>query len=407
VYPFILSHHFIMSQSRLAYLFKVYFNETATALERDELTELLLQREHDAEVQSLITETWQNFEAPGQQFTAKQSEDMFANILASAKAAAPVVSHNKKYFFIPGRVAAAAIVLIAVFGTWFWLKSKPVQQPVAQVQKKATPKTIIAPGGDKAVLTLADGSVIVLDTTHRGELVKQGNTKVVRVNAATLAYNAGAPSSLDVVYNTLATPVGGQYQLILPDGSKVWLNASSSIRFPTIFKGKERLVSVTGEAYFEVAKNAAMPFKITVKNMEVAVLGTHFDIMAYEDENSVNTTLLEGSVKVSQGSAVKMLVPGQQSLVDKTGAIKIDEADVEEVMAWKNGWFQFNSADIQTVMRQISRWYNVDVTYEGKIPDGHFSGIVSRNNDISQVLKIMQDGGVRFKIEGRKLIVLA
>lgn len=396
-----------MSQSRLAYLFKVYFNETATAQERDELTELLMQRENDAEVQSLITETWQNFKAPGQQFTKEQSEDMFAKILAKGKAVAPIVTHNKKYFFIPGRVAAAAIVLIAVFGTWFWLKSKPVQQPIAQVQKKATPKAVIAPGGDKAVLTLADGSVIILDTTRQGELTKQGNTKVVRLNTATLAYNAGTASNPDVVYNTLATPVGGQYQVILPDGSKVWLNASSSIHFPTIFKGKERQVSVTGEAYFEVAKNAAMPFKITVKNMEVEVLGTHFDIMAYDDESSVNTTLLEGSVKVSEGGAVKMLVPGQQALVDKTGAIKIDAADVEEVMAWKNGWFQFNSADIQTVMRQISRWYNVDVAYEGKIPAGHFTGAVSRSNDISQVLKIMQDGGVRFKIEGRKLIVLA
>ncbi|MDN3655156.1 FecR domain-containing protein [Ferruginibacter paludis] len=396
-----------MSQSRLAYLFKVYFNETATAQERDELTELLLQRENDAEVQSLITETWRSFETPGQQFTKEQSEDMFANILAKGKAAAPVINHNKNYFFITRRVAAAAVIFVAVLGTWFLIKSKPGPQPIVQVQKNSMPKKAITPGGDKAMLTLADGSTIILDTTHQGELTKQGTTKVVRLNTATLAYNAGAASNPDVVYNTLATPVGGQYQLILPDGSKVWLNASSSIHFPTIFKGKERKVSVTGEAYFEVAKNAAMPFKITVKNMEVEVLGTHFDIMAYDDENSVNTTLLEGSVKVSEGAAVKMLVPGQQSLVDKTGAIKIEAADVEEVMAWKNGWFQFNSADIQTVMRQISRWYNVDVAYEGKIPAGHFTGVVSRNNDISQVLKIMQDGGVRFKIEGRKLIVLA
>ncbi|MEO6357780.1 MAG: FecR domain-containing protein [Ferruginibacter sp.] len=396
-----------MSQSRLAWLFKVYFEETATAEERDELMQLMMLRENDAEVQSLISETWQNFKAPGQQFTKEQSEDMLANILATGKAASPVVNHNKNYFFIPGRVAAAAVILVAVMGTWFWLKSKPVSHPVAQVQKSSTPKTVIAAGGNKAVLTLADGSVIILDTTRQGELTKQGNTKVVRLNAATLAYNAGAPSNPDVVYNTLATPVGGQYQLILPDGSKVWLNASSSIHFPTIFKGKERQVSVTGEAYFEVAKNAAMPFKITVKDMEVEVLGTHFDIMAYDDENSINTTLLEGSVKVSEGGAVKMLAPGQQSLVDKTGTIKIDEADVEAVMAWKNGWFQFNSADIQTVMRQISRWYDVEVAYEGKIPAGHFTGAVSRNNDISQVLKIMQEGGVRFKIEGRKLIVLA
>jgi transmembrane sensor len=400
VYPFANSCHVIMSQSRLAYLFGVYFNETATAEERDELMELLVQREHDTDVQSLITKTWQSFKEPAPQFTNEQSEDMLANILAKGMAAEPVVAQHKKYFFIPGRVAAAAVIVIAAMGVWYWVKPGQVQQIVA-------PKTVIAAGGNKAVLTLADGSIIILDSTRQGELTKQGNKKVVKLNTATLAYNTDAPENPDVVYNTLATPVGGQYQLILPDGSKVWLNASSSIHFPTIFKGKERQVSVTGEAYFEVAKNAAMPFKITVNDMEVEVLGTHFNIMSYEDESSVNTTLLEGSVKVSQNGVAKMLLPGQQSMVDKKGVIKIDDADAEAVMAWKNGWFQFNSADIQTVMRQLARWYNVDVAYEGKIPAGHFSGVVSRSNDISQVLKIMQDAGVRFKIEGRKLIVLA
>ena len=229
----------------------------------------------------------------------------------------------------------------------------------------------------------------------------------MKIDTATVAYKSTDENSQPTTYNTLSTPNGGQYQLILPDGSKVWLNASSSIHFPTVFKGNERDVTVTGEVYFEVAKNAAMPFKITVKDMEVQVLGTHFDIMAYDDENAMRTTLLEGSVKVTKGSVNRMLVPGQQSIINELPDIKVADADLEEVMAWKNGLFQFNGLDIQTVMRQISRWYDVDVVYEGKIPTGHFTGVVNRSNDISQVLKIMQAGGVRFKMDGRKLVVLA
>jgi ferric-dicitrate binding protein FerR (iron transport regulator) len=229
----------------------------------------------------------------------------------------------------------------------------------------------------------------------------------MKLNMATLAYNAANGNSKEIVYNTLSTPRGGQYQLILQDGTKVWLNSSSSIHFPTTFRGRERKVAITGEAYFEVAKNSAMPFKITVKDVEVRVLGTHFNIMAYDDENSINTTLLEGSVKISKGSSNKMLAPGEESIVNKNGDINVIVADIEEVMAWKNGWFQFNAADIQKVMRQISRWYDVEIVYEGKIPISHFSGMISRGNNISQVLAILKAGGVQLKIEGRKIIVLS
>jgi transmembrane sensor len=267
------------------------------------------------------------------------------------------------------------------------------------------PSTLITAGSNKAVLMLADGSSIILDSTSQGTLTKQGNVKVIKLNTATVAYNSSEANSKEMVYNTLSTPGGGQYQLILPDGSKVWLNASSSIHFPTVFKGKERSVTVTGEAYFEVAKNAAMPFKITVKDMVVEVLGTHFNIMASEDESSMNTTLLEGSVKVSKGGINKMLVPGKQSVINRAGEINIVDANIEEVMAWKNGWFQFNAADIKTVMRQIARWYNVEIVYEDKIPTGHFTGLVSRNNNIEQVLKILQSGGVQFKIQNHTIFV--
>ncbi len=394
-----------MSQSRLTYLFSVYFNKTITAIEREELMELLMISENDSAVKLLLTETWENLQRHDKVFNDKQGDDMLSAIFQTERPEMLVIPKPRPSFRW-ARLAAVVIFFISVAGIFFWLRPVLPTHEVAQSKKNPfNKKDSIIAGGNKAVLTLADGSNIVLDSTHKGTLVRQGNTKVVQVNMATLSYHADLETSQQVVYNTLATPLGGQYQLILPDGSKVWLNAASSIHFPTVFQGNERHVTVTGEAYFEVVKNAAMPFTISVKNMEVKVLGTHFDIMAYDDESSVNTTLLEGSVKVSQGGVVKTLVPGQQSLIDKTGEIKIDKADVEKVMAWKNGWFQFNGSEIKTVMRQISRWYDVEVVYTGKIPAGHFTGLVSRNNDILQVLKIMKSAGVRFTIEGHKVIV--
>lgn len=398
-----------MSQSRLSYLFKVYFNKTATPNERDELMELLMHEENDEQLKMLLTNTWQAFNSQQQLFNDKQGDDMFVNILnieKELKNVSPAIIVKRSFSWV--KFAAAAMFIITAGSVYFWLNNIKISPQTVQakiISTKVTP--VIAAGTNKAVLTLADGSNIVLDSMGQGILAKQGNAKVMKLNTTTLAYNATDENNQEVLYNTLATPNGGKYQLILPDGSKVWLNAASSIHFPTIFTGKERRVTVTGEAYFEVAKNAAMPFKITVKDMEVEVLGTHFNVMAYDDENSMNTTLLEGSVKISKGVIKKMLVPGQQSVINSTGEINIVDADMEEVMAWKNGWFQFNAADIKTVMRQISRWYAVEVVYEGKIPDGHYSGAVSRDNDIFQVLKIMQSGGVRFKIEGRKVIVLS
>lgn len=388
-------------------MFRAYFDKTATPDERDELMILLERAENDEQLRDLLAETWERQDISARVFSDAKTEAMLSGILEQGKNAepAPVIKSSKK-MVAWWRVAAAAVVFCAIAGAYFlWaIKRQEAETTIAKTTGKTGPAAIL-PGSNKAVLTLSDGSAIALDSTRQGMLTSQGNAQVVNVNGATLLYHAGNENDLQMVYNTLSTPGGGQYQLLLSDGTKVWLNASSSIHFPSTFKGKERNVTITGEAYFEVVKNAAMPFTVTTGDMTVQVLGTHFDVMAYNDENSINTTLLEGSVKITRGTAHKMLVPGQQSRVGKDAEIKITTADVEEVMAWKNGWFQFNACDIETIMRQISRWYDVEVAYTGEMPTGHFSGMVSRSNNISQVLKIMEAGGVGFRIEGRKITV--
>ena len=399
-----------MSESRLSYLLQVYFDKIATPAERDELMGLLTRSEHDAQLKDLLKQTWLRFTTVHTLFNDSQAEEMLAHIFKqdSHSAPSPVLTKTQPFYFSYSRLAAAALLFITISGVYFWYRPGSPPTQVAEINHASfVAKKTVVPGGNKAVLTLADGSTITLDSTTKGALTTQGNVRIVKLNTATLAYKPGAREEEKVAYNTLSTPDGGQYQLILPDGTKVWLNASSSIHFPTAFSGKERDVSVTGEVYFEVAKNTAMPFKITVRDMEVQVFGTHFNIMAYDDESAIKTTLLEGSVKITKGGFDKMLVPGQQSMINERGDIIVADADIEEVMAWKNGWFQFNAYDIKTVMRQIARWYDVEIVYEGKVPSGHFSGLVSRSNDISQVLKIMQAAGVRFKIDGRKLMVLS
>jgi ferric-dicitrate binding protein FerR (iron transport regulator) len=267
-------------------------------------------------------------------------------------------------------------------------------------------KDDVAPGGDKAILTLADGSTVVLDDAQNGTLAQQGSSKVIKLGGK-LVYDPANKNSREIVYNTIATPNGGQYQLELPDGSLVWLNATSSIHFPTLFVGKERRVEITGEAYFEIAKNRDMPFIVTVNNAEVQVLGTHFNVNAYNDEENVKTTLLEGSVKFVSGDNINMLRPGQQSQLTNNGLIKlVSNVDVEEVVAWKNGMFDFENAGIETVMRQLARWYDVEIEYNGKTDD-LFIAEMRRNIKLSDALKALElTGKVKFDIQGKKIIVM-
>lgn len=314
------------------------------------------------------------------------------------------------------RIAAAAVILAVLgAGSYLIIFNRNPKQEIANITPgKPVPANDIAPGGNKAVLTLTDGSTIVLDSSADGTISTQGSIRVQKLKNGQLAYTISdrtTPETDGIFVNTISTPRGGQYQVTLSDGTRVWLNASSSIRFPVTFKGTERKVEITGEAYFEVAKNKARPFKVVASSSEIEVLGTHFNVNAYDDEAEIETTLLEGLVKVSVPSipgrqTPRFLQPGQQAGIDKNGRINVlNNADTEGAVAWKNGWFHFKNADLKTILRQIARWYDVDIEYKGNV-NLHFTGQLTRNDNVSKVFeKLALTGEVRFKIDGRKIIV--
>lgn len=306
--------------------------------------------------------------------------------------------------FRPWRWATAAAVVAGLVIGGYYLYPTKKHTDISQTQRLPL-KNDVAPGGNKAILMLASGQKIILDSAHTGTLARQGNTIISKTDSGKLAYTITNEKPTEVAYNVLTTPRGGQYQLALPDGSKVWLNAASSIRYPTAFIGKERTVEITGEAYLEVAKDKAKPFHVTVSGMEVDVLGTGFNINAYTDEPVIRTTLLEGAVKVTAGNSSKQLEPGQQAQVGN-GIALVRNVDLDQVTAWKNGLFQFNRVDIQTVMRQLARWYDVDIVYEEPVTKDRFGGKLPRDVNVSEVLRILQQAQVHFRIEGKTIVVL-
>ena len=279
-------------------------------------------------------------------------------------------------------------------------------------------KNDIAPGGNKAILTLADGSTIILDSAQNGALAQQGNTKILKLNNGQLAYNSTNKllSNTKVLYNTISTPKGGQYQIVLPDGSKVWLNAASSIKFPTAFIGKERRVEISGEAYFEVAtrqltkgNSVKMPFIVSVNGMEVKVLGTHFNISAYDDAAMIKTTLLEGSVQVMSliSHQSSQIEPGQQSSLDAQGKISITKVNVNEAIAWKNGRFFFVNSNLNDIMCSLSRWYDVSVIYQDpKLQQLKFTMDIKKYENFDKVKEIMElTEKISFEIKGKQVLV--
>jgi ferric-dicitrate binding protein FerR (iron transport regulator) len=326
-------------------------------------------------------------------------EKGWARLQAAMAAAEPMNVRRKLRFHWSW---AAALIGTAALTGLLWQQWSTEAEPVIQMNTAA--EISIKPGTDRAYLTLGDGTEVMLDSTGDGMLAVQGAAAVVKEGRG-ISYKEDGKTAESVI-NTIRTPRGGQYQLTLSDGSVVWLNAASSLRFPANFTGNQRTVQLTGEAYFEVKPDAGRPFTVEVGDLRVAVTGTRFNVNAYPDENGILTTLAEGSVNVASNGVSKTLKAGQEILSEPDGKLQsVKTADLEAALGWKEGQFVFNGADVPSIMRQISRWYDVDVTYSGTARKETFTGMVSRKSDISRVLRIMEAGGIRFKIDKNRIVV--
>jgi len=300
-------------------------------------------------------------------------------------------------------VAAASILIITGLACYLYISN-------TQLKKEFRVYSMVKPGGNKAYLTLSNGKKINLTDLENGMLAEQSGIKILKKANGELVYEISEIASSDnlaiIGNNIIETPAGGQYQVVLPDGTKVWLNSSSSLKYPVKFSGNERRVTLNGEGYFEVKSDKQKPFRVVSGNQTVEVLGTKFNINTYKDEPALKTTLLEGSVKVSVDSEAEILRPGEQAVMNGQ-KINIHTVDTEQIVAWYKGDFAFDGTELSSIMRQISRWYDVDVVYEGDIAGVKFGGSISRSKDIKEVLKVLaMTQGVNFKLEGRRIVVM-
>jgi transmembrane sensor len=301
-------------------------------------------------------------------------------------------------------VAAASIILALGFSSWFFFNNKGDKQQ--EIVELNVTNDIKPPEENRATITLTNGQTVYLDSAAIGSLAVQGSVKLVKLANGKIAYQTGSDEIIETpAYNTLTNPKGSRVvDMTLADGSRVWLNAGSSITYPVVFIENERTVTITGEAYFEVAPDKTKPFKVTKGQMQVEVLGTHFNVNAYDDEKNIKVTLLEGAVRLKTNEENQILKPGEQAQVSGNISI-LKNVDVEAVMAWKDGRFKFSSVDIETIMRQVARWYDIDIEYRGKV-EGTLSGGLARNVNASQLFHVLElTDKVRFEIEGRKVIV--
>jgi transmembrane sensor len=403
-----------MSQSlddRVVYLLKQYIAGTCTLDEFNELLALISIQPNGSVLEGPLFEEVRNsrYNEAEEQVNWHQ---MLMTVLQQQEVAAPAPVRAMRVF---SKIAIAATVVVCMgLIAWWWLQKKQAVQKGTQAAAIAD----IMPGRNGAILTLQNGQQLLLDSAANGSLATRPGLHIVKHDSLIAYTAAAAPVKETVSFNTLTTPRGRKFQLVLSDGTKVWLNAASSIRYPAVFNDKERMVDITGEAYFEVAKNAARPFIVNILSSReggskgrVEVLGTHFNINSYDDEEAVRTTLLEGKVKVENQSAtgnrqLAILKPGEQVSISQSSQLSQPiSVQTEAVMAWKNGYFQFERVDIQTVMRQIARWYDVDVQYEGTITNDKFGGSIPRDATLSQVLHALEQSLVHFTIREKKVIV--
>jgi len=400
-----------MGKDRIYYLLERYRDDLASPEEVRELFAQLESVEGQRGLKELVATDWAALDKDAGRTPEGVDWD---RMLMEIKRSPADPGRGRLVSFQKMRVAAILLLLLGGVTAYWMLASRNERVVPVSVAKSSS---LIVPGGNKAVLTLGDGSTISLDSARDGTLAQQGHSKVVKVGTGVLAYDARSKKEGSVLFNTVATPYGGQYQVVLPDGSKVWLNAASSLRFPTAFAGMERRVELTGEGYFEISKDVSKPFVVHVYDgsdgvgTDVQVLGTSFNIMAYGNEDRSSTTLVSGKVRVKQPGGGEGFVepePGRQALFDRrTRRLSIEDANVDQAIAWKNGLFRFHETGIHELMRQVERWYNVQVVYKTDGNDQDFSGIVSRSKNIEELLHTLElTQSVHFQIEGRKVIVL-
>jgi transmembrane sensor len=352
-----------------------YLNNRATSDELEALFHLLQEGKLDAALNESLTRE-----------------------LEGAMAAPQVIPLIYRNWF---RIAAVAVLLITVTGIFFLFDTQEKPKQATQIQPAGID---LPPGGNKAVLTLADATQIVLDSAANGTLANQGKTTVVKLGNQILYKAAG--KSGEVLYNTISTPRSGQYQLTLPDNSKVWLNAESMIRFPVAFAGNERKIEISGEVYLEVTKDDFKPFIVMAGDARITVMGTSFNIRAYKDENNLKATLVEGKIKISSKTEEKQIVPGQQVRVMSQGELFVQEnVNIREILAWKNGLFIFNNATAEEILSQVARWYDVEIEYAGETGSETFYGVISRRSNVFKVLNIMQQAGLKFTVTKEKIKV--
>jgi transmembrane sensor len=381
-------------------LLEKYLVGDSTAGETRQLFRALEQEENRLQWARAIDEYFAASETgiPGDPAVREILQARLTEAIRRADAATPIRRS------IVWRYAAAAAVLLAITATWIITRRPSFPAAIHYAND-------VAPGRNKAILTLAGGRQIVLDDSHTGHIAAEGNVNIVKLDSGRVAYHESGQRSVAITYNTIATPRGGQYQLTMTDGTKVWLDAASTLRFPTAFTGQQREVELTGQAYFEVAHRDHMPFHVRVTGAGIEDLGTHFNVQAYADEPVVKTTLLEGSVRITGAGAAAspepglVLKPGQQAEQQDGKITLVPDADPDQAIAWKNGRFDFDGPLSET-MRQVARWYDVDLQYQGNIANARFVVQISRQEKISEVLKMMEmTQGVHFTIEGRKIVI--
>ena len=367
-----------MSANKFQELIDKYLTNTILAEEQEQLFDMIKAKEYRADLEKVIKE------ALDMSFDAKEDEllrERIFGLLQQRKKRVPVyrLSSFRRWGW-----SAASVISILVSVLFLQTINKKKEIPASATAAIAD----FGPGKDGAILTLADGSRLVLDSLDNGVIATQNGVQAVLKNGR-LAYSVKEHTSGEVLYNTMATPKGRQYQLTLPDGTQVWLNAASSIYFPTVFTDKTRAVTITGEAYLEVAPDPLRPFTVRVGKTNIEVLGTHFNVMAYDNEEQIKTTLLEGSVKITDEDRTATLRPGEELQLNTRQFEVIRNADVEAAIAWKNGWFVFKDAGVETVMKQVERWYNISVRYEGKLIEKQFNGRISRSASLSELMEML------------------